>query len=400
MTMSGFSKMRALTTKFNDDPVRASRPFDRLRDGFVSDMSSTFSDQLKSVRLRKTTPADFENKEQNLLCPDSETYLKLMSDTYFDKYYEQIKPWTFQSISIPLSLEYTQALHDGHQLFLKLLSASSSSTCNNIQYPQRDLYDKLTNECFEKYAPLSRLCDDIDQFKSSLRMPMFVRLSTRSPKDAGLILKERLKILYQQMMPSATTDDMNQCLIAFDEASIRLLCVSDGFDCVQLLLASERIQDDFKSTSLNLILRYFERNRRLENEFRGFIYRRKLTALTQYNESIYYPNLLINKSKILDSIIKFLNDQQVLEQLPLENCVLDFILLELEDGNYKVYICEINPLAEFAGTGLFSWLTDRSILLGKEPFEFRIRENADKDLWKKIDKKWLNMLNEFNKTCC
>ncbi|CAF0969782.1 unnamed protein product [Didymodactylos carnosus] len=35
MTMSGFSKMRALTTKFNDDPVRASRPFDRLRDGFV-----------------------------------------------------------------------------------------------------------------------------------------------------------------------------------------------------------------------------------------------------------------------------------------------------------------------------------------------------------------------------
>jgi len=31
----------------------------------------------------------------------------------------------------------------------------------------------------------------------------------------------------------------------------------------------------------------------------------------------------------------------------------------------------VNPLAEFAGTGLFSWLEDWQIILGEKPFEFR-----------------------------
>jgi 3-oxoacyl-[acyl-carrier-protein] synthase II len=35
LVFAGFCSMRALSTKFNDDPQRASRPFDRLRDGFV-----------------------------------------------------------------------------------------------------------------------------------------------------------------------------------------------------------------------------------------------------------------------------------------------------------------------------------------------------------------------------
>src|SRR5262249_56214429 len=35
LAVGGFSSMRALATNFNDEPARASRPFDARRDGFV-----------------------------------------------------------------------------------------------------------------------------------------------------------------------------------------------------------------------------------------------------------------------------------------------------------------------------------------------------------------------------
>ena len=35
MALAGFSALRALSTHFNDDPTRASRPYDKDRDGFV-----------------------------------------------------------------------------------------------------------------------------------------------------------------------------------------------------------------------------------------------------------------------------------------------------------------------------------------------------------------------------
>src|SRR5258707_10602117 len=35
LSMAGFAACRALSTRFNDEPTRASRPYDRDRDGFV-----------------------------------------------------------------------------------------------------------------------------------------------------------------------------------------------------------------------------------------------------------------------------------------------------------------------------------------------------------------------------
>jgi hypothetical protein len=129
--------------------------------------------------------------------------------------------------------------------------------------------------------------------------------------------------------------------------------------------------------------------RHLKSEFRAFIFKRKLTALTQYNEYIVDKYLLKNKDYILKSIENFFQKENLLERISYENCVLDLIFIE-----NQIYICEINPLAEFAGTGLFSWLNDRDILLGRQPFEFRIRENEEKNIFE-TNNQWLSLINDF-----
>jgi hypothetical protein len=40
------------------------------------------------------------------------------------------------------------------------------------------------------------------------------------------------------------------------------------------------------------------------------------------------------------------------------------------------FIVELNPLAEFAGSGLFDWVRDKPVLLGVKPFEFRVQESV------------------------
>ncbi|CAF0946305.1 unnamed protein product [Adineta ricciae] len=307
----------------------------------------------------------------------------MMDETQFERYYEAIKQWTFPSVILPANENQIVALRNGHELFKSLSSTDD---------------DEKTEECFRKYPDLAELAARIDS--CSIKRPVFVRLSTRSPKDAVLLLnKDKFKQIFQQIFNELKSDETskhNQQMIALDEASIRILAVYDGFHAVQLLLASERIQDDLKSSlSLNLIVREFLMDRQsLKSEFRAFIYKRKLTALTQYNEYIVDRVLIEQKRIVLESVENFFKTENLLEQIPYDNCVLDLILIENSPGNYRVYICEVNPLAEFAGTGLFSWLNDRAILLGDAPFEFRIRESETKES-NQADKQWLSLINHL-----
>jgi len=344
----------------------------------------SLADQLKSVKVRSTVGPKEKSNEQ-LLCPDSETYRKLMNETQFECYFDKIEKWTFPSVIIPMNHDDIDALRQGY-IYFKSLSSTDDD-------------DKRTEECFEKYPRLKILAQTIDSCNTIPR-PIFVRLSTRSAKDAILFLsKNKFQQTYQTIYDRLQTNhEYNRRLLALDETTIRLLAVNDGFHAIQLLLASERIQDDLcSSTSINLIVRQFLIDRtNLKSEFRAFIYKRQFTALTQYNEYIVDEYLIANKDKILKTIQQFFSRENLLEQIPYENCVLDLILIENDDDQYfQVCICEINPLAEFAGTGLFSWLDDRKILLGIEPFQFRIRENYPNESVFNTNEQWQSLINNL-----
>ena len=92
------------------------------------------------------------------------------------------------------------------------------------------------------------------------------------------------------------------------------------------------------------------------NEIRGFVYSRQLTALTQYNQLVYFPQALLEREMVVDKVSEFMEELiPALAADPssstLEHFVVDLVVLD--DG--RVVIIELNPFAEFAGSGLFAW---------------------------------------------
>ena len=129
----------------------------------------------------------------------------------------------------------------------------------------------------------------------------------------------------------------------------------------------------------------------MQHEFRVFVYNRKVTAITQYNEYCYFPLLAEQKSAVQDIILQFV-DNELLQRVSLNNLVIDVILVKDGHGNLMVKVIEINPFAEFAGTGLFSWEKDKGTLLGRGALEFRIQETVPKLAANNIASAWLPFL--------
>ncbi len=84
-----------------------------------------------------------------------------------------------------------------------------------------------------------------------------------------------------------------------------------------------------------------------------------------------FPNQAQHMPSYGATICDFLNKKVIpkMERTHLESYVLDLVLLESGD----VKVIEVNPLAEFAGTGLFQWHIpeDAKVLRGEKEFEFR-----------------------------
>jgi len=239
-------------------------------------------------------------------------------------------------------------------------------------------------------------------------------MSIRSPKDAALssekfrtILKREYlslrklqgKIPPEDLLIKGTTKtntrewiwDYNQRIVACYRAQTFALACENGKEALALLVKSPRIQGDMKSyidgtykQNFQLVVRQFEYFD-VSFEFRTFIFKGKMTGLTQYNDLCYFGDLVKFKDEIIKKLSGFV--EMSVKKLGMENMVLDVVMV---DPHYnvkeewppltlerlqklEVKIIEVNPLAEFAGGGLFEWNKDKDVLLGEKPFEFRMQ---------------------------
>jgi hypothetical protein len=187
----------------------------------------------------------------------------------------------------------------------------------------------------------------------------FVRLSTRSPKDGVQFSAEK------------TEPAINRLTKKY-----RALQVTSPQQVTALLSKSERVFGDITnffqyrvpgtaSENMFLILREWIENLPYDREFRCFIYKRKLTAISQYHcyhvfESMQDPTEV---EKIRDAVVAF--HSRVDSALPYQSYVMDVLVLP----DYTVQVIEINPFgAEMSsGAALFNWEADRQVLYGLTP---------------------------------
>lgn len=320
-----------------------------------------------SVRLKKTVGGTRDGsvvRIEETICKDDEDYARLMNETRLEEYLSVLgDELTFPTIVLPMN----QSQQDLRRCFREKRS-------------------------WKEFPSLVQLARTIDEQKPWELI--FVRLSTRSPKDAALKMRrypELVRAHYERVVKENGEESQNERLMALAAAATEVMGCRSGEECLDLLAASERIQDDLENmSSLQICIRefvYFDS----ALESRGFVWEGKLTALTQYNNFVVSKKLLSMKHQVEAACIKCFNELigPKLEGR-LKRYSIDFVVTT----DLRVYVVEINPLAEFTGMGLFSWGKDRDIITGKQAFEYRVATEVDSIV--DISSDYRAMLNAFD----
>lgn len=172
-------------------------------------------------------------------------------------------------------------------------------------------------------------------------------------------------------------------LDCFMKSVYNRLIVSSGDEALSLLVHSRRVKEDleqanhfvqqYKNCGIEpcICVRKFEKEliSHPELEFRAFVCKNKLTAISQYDYLSFYPLLKNNKDKICSLLCNFINSTVI---PALSNSHETYICDLFVYPNFeKVSLIELNSFESWTGGCLFSW-AENSEVLQNGPFEFRI----------------------------
>lgn len=230
---------------------------------------------------------------------------------------------------------------------------------------------------------LTQLANDIDNIISHLSPPCFIRLTSRSPKDA-------VQFNFQDFLTNSSDLTINDKLKLYFQLMTENMQIFSGVQALKLLKESERVYvdivqsiqaDDEPNTShycpwnLGICIRKWDNRINDQWEFRCFIYNYQLVAISQYNTYIYCPELLEHKENISNLIMKFYQHHilKIFQSIHKPNCILDVavfppppslgdLTLSLHDMLRYIIIIELNPYNSRTGGGCFRWDIDHNIL--------------------------------------
>lgn len=235
----------------------------------------------------------------------------------------------------------------------------------------------------------------------------FMRLSDRSPKDADPLDKSKIWKEYLQQLDlvrrqaageeikaqgSGSEDEGNLKMIAIGR--VNFMRVSNGAEAMSLLLTSERVFSDCLDwleygEPVMIALRHFEPEITMENEFRAFVYKNHLTAISQYDHYTFYPLLEAKKSHLKELIIaEWCRIHPLVGE---ESYCMDFAYISSSD---KVKLIEISPFLPCTGPACFNWKQDIHVLApadicdNKSSIEFRTILHPRANMEEVIEANW------------
>lgn len=350
-------------------------------------------------KLKKTITITHGNNLQQILAtePNHENISKTR-DYFFqssvDEWYNKLTNATFRS-------EFISITKDEAQIIIQHWKQVTSSSEEEEAIP----------------IGLENLVQRIDATicnKFSVNDGVFIKLSTRSPKDSKTIFRKSTQRFRDRIAENRVEDahirtsssEDNMRMIAMSEEMLKGCAIYSGLEAVQILCDSHRVAEDLmyayeegdKDYEVSIVVRAWDPRINPACEFRGFVWNRQLNCIGQYWHSLYFPHLqdVELQKQIGNDCLQFF--ESLKESLPVPNAMLDLAWF----GPGEVLLIEVNPLMEGLGsfkgsTGLFDYYSDANVLQGSAPFEIRVRnvEESRSSLISHMSMEWRRVVFGF-----
>ena len=326
-------------------------------------------DMLKAVQLKHTTMPTKKPSLQSSSGPGQSEFEHSFRQSRVEKWVEVLSEFTFKTLVVPLPISEAERLIHAHAVY------ESTRTIDDarIQQLMKEFLNVMQSGIEQTIRKISR---------NQYLYGAFVRLSSRSPKDASIHFPEDLRKHYERslkaMSSSSRRIDDNSRTLALLQASTDIMRFQNAHEVVKALVVSDRVDEDLKLAlkypsdwTEHLVIREWEPIQ-VDLEFRAFVSHGKLTALSQYNFAVYSQTINDHADEIQTLIVNFFHTkvQQRMRKAGYDSYIIDFALVPAEGTMFQVKIIEINAFSETTDAAMFSWHKERH-LLTHGPLEFR-----------------------------
>ena len=345
------------------------------------------SSKLKAVAIQHDASApkialgqDRQSEEQR------NKYQTSVLDANLESYYTLLGPdLTFRTEFVPLTIDDARFFvkhYEAREQFRSRLIIDGASE-HDVDARSAEW---ITGAFQERISSLeSRLAPVMASMMGAGSPGCFVKFSSRSPKDAAILKREKVSRIFRDELQKLPDDSVNSRIIALLSSGGKMLCCATPTDAIALLRVSERIYQDCLLALdqpdrflMHMCVREWK-SISPRDEFRCFcpFPHGRMAAMSQYNMLAFWPELLEQREHVSQRVQEFFT-AAILPKLRATNlCESGFVCdIAIDSDTGRLWCMELNPFQDTTDGALFSWVRERAVLEGRDPVTGALLEGS------------------------